>query len=143
MTRILTLTAAATLAFTGCSQAPAPERPAQSRSIQVVAEPLRVERTRAGIEAVGTSRAVLSAEMYPATSGEVVSVNFEPGQAVEAGDVLVELDAREQKLAVRLAELKLEDAEHVARLDGLAGLEVDANHLAGGRRIHLGRQHGA
>ena len=104
---------AASLVAASCSQAPAPERPAQARPVQVVAEPVRFERTHAGIEAVGTSRAVLSAELYPATSGEVVSVNFEPGQAVAAGDVLVELDSREQKLAVRLAELKLEDAERL------------------------------
>ncbi len=114
MTRNLSMLAAtAALAVTACSEAPAPDRSAQGRSVQVVAEQVRFERTHAGIEAVGTSRAVLSAELYPATSGEVVSVQFEPGQAVAAGDVLVELDAREQKLAVRLAELKLEDAERL------------------------------
>ena len=53
---------------------------------------------------------MLSAELYPAASGEVVAVNFEPGQMVRKGDVLVQLDSREEKLAVGLAEIKLADA---------------------------------
>jgi len=76
----------------------------------VIAEILQFERQQTRVEAVGTSRARLSAELYAPTSGEVVSVNFEPGQAVSAGDVLVELDSRQEKLALRVAELNLEDA---------------------------------
>ena len=83
------------------------------RSIPVIAEPLAFAYARTEIESVGTSRAILSADLYPAASGEVVSVNLEPGQLVKKGDVLVELDAREEKLAVRLATLKLEDAERL------------------------------
>lgn len=78
--------------------------------VRVIAEILQYERERTRVEAVGTSRARLSAEIFAPASGEVVSVNFEPGQAVKSGDVLVELDSREEKLAVRLAELRLEDA---------------------------------
>ena len=79
----------------------------------VIAEQIGFEYARTRVEAVGTSRAVLSAELYPATSGEVIAVNFEPGQAVRAGDVLVELDRREDELAVRAARLRLEDAERL------------------------------
>jgi RND family efflux transporter MFP subunit len=99
-----------------CSEAPESqaERPrAAAPEIPVIAEPLAFEPARTRVEAVGTSRAVLSAELYPAASGEVVAVNFEPGQHVAAGDILVELDAREEALALRLAELKLEDAERL------------------------------
>ncbi len=102
------------LAMAACSksgntdtQAPAASRAA----VPVVAELLRFERERVRIEAVGTSRARLSADLFSPTSGEVVAVNFEPGQAVKAGDVLVQLDAEKEKLAVRLAELHLEEAE--------------------------------
>ncbi|MGI9201929.1 MAG: efflux RND transporter periplasmic adaptor subunit [Woeseiaceae bacterium] len=84
-----------------------------ARSIPVIAEPLTFDYARTEIESVGTSRAILSADLYPAASGEVVAVNLEPGQLVEKGDVLVELDSREEKLAVRLATLKLEDAERL------------------------------
>ncbi|MGB5629270.1 MAG: efflux RND transporter periplasmic adaptor subunit [Woeseiaceae bacterium] len=81
-----------------------------ARAVQVIAEPLVFEHARTSIEAVGTSRAILSAELHPAAAGEVVAVNFNPGQFVRKGDVLVELDSREEKLAVELAEITLEDA---------------------------------
>jgi RND family efflux transporter MFP subunit len=100
----------------GCSKASAPEttaRPSGERKIPVIAEVLRFEREKIRLEAIGTSRARLSAELHAPASGEVISVNFRPGQAVELGDVLIELDAEKEKLAVRLAELRLEEAERL------------------------------
>jgi RND family efflux transporter MFP subunit len=84
-----------------------------ARVVPVIAEPLAFEHARTTIEAVGTSRAILSAELHPATAGEVVAVNFEPGQFVKKGDVLVELDSREETLAVELARIRLEDAKRL------------------------------
>ena len=108
--------AATSISLAACSEPPADAsaapRPAV-RTVPVIAEPLAFEHAGTRIEAIGTSRAVLSAELYPAASGEVVSVNMEPGQLVREGDVLVELDSREETLAVRLARLKLEDAERL------------------------------
>jgi multidrug efflux pump subunit AcrA (membrane-fusion protein) len=46
------------------------------------------QRTR--VEAVGTSRAVQSVTLYPETSGEVLAVNFAPGERVDKGQVLVD-----------------------------------------------------
>jgi RND family efflux transporter MFP subunit len=80
---------------------------------QVLVEPLQYHRMQTRVEAVGTSRAIRSIELHPATSGEVISVQFEPGQRVSAGDVLVELDSRQEKLAVALAEVRLQDAERL------------------------------
>lgn len=100
------------LLATGC--APEPEqrgqRPNESR---VIVEPVHFSAERTLVQAVGTSRALRSIELYPATSGEVTHVRFQPGQYVEAGDVLVELDQRDEKLAVELAEVRLEDAERL------------------------------
>lgn len=62
-------------------------------------------------EAVGTGRARLSADIYPAISEEVREVLFEAQQSVLKGDVLVQLDDREEKLAVRLAQVRLKDAQ--------------------------------
>ena len=106
---------AAALFVSGCSEAPdsAPSRTAGPQAVNVIVEPLQFEPARTRVEAVGTSRARLSAEIYPATSGEVVAVDFEPGQAVRAGDILIELDRREEELAVRLARLRLADAERL------------------------------
>lgn len=101
------------LAMTACTDpAPVPHS-AADRSVPVIVEPLRFEPARTRAEAVGTSRALLSAELYPASSGEVTSVNFEPGQFVRKGDVLVELDHRKETLAVEQAALQLEDAERL------------------------------
>lgn len=85
----------------------------ESRGAPVVLQDVQfaVERTR--LEAVGTSRAARSATIYPAASGEVVAVHFRTGQKVAAGDVLVELDARDERLAVELARLRLVDAERL------------------------------
>ncbi len=112
---LITVALGATLA-TACSEAPrsnSSQQRAVKPEVRVIAEVLKFERERTRVEAVGTSRARLSAELHAATSGEVVSVNFEPGQFVQKGDVLVELDSREQRLALRVAELHLEDAERL------------------------------
>lgn len=99
-----------------CSESSSPGAAATrdaGREIPVIAELLSFERQSVRIEAVGTSRARLSAELYPLTSGKVVAVNFQPGQAVKAGDALVELDKQKESVALRLAELKLQDAERL------------------------------
>ena len=101
------------LALAACSDAPQQPQAALDRGVPVIVEPLRFEAARTRAEAVGTSRAVLSAELYPAASGEVTSVNFEPGQFVREGDTLVQLDSRKEKLAVEQAALQLEDAERL------------------------------
>jgi RND family efflux transporter MFP subunit len=106
----------AAMALSACSKSTdgdAQPRAASRAPAPVVAELLRFEKERVRLEAVGTSRARLSADLFSPTSGEVVAVNFEPGQAVKAGDVLVQLDAEKEQLAVRLAELQLEDAKRL------------------------------
>jgi len=112
--RILPVTAAAILGVAGCGDAPAPGAGSAGRApVRVIAAPLGFEPTETRIEAVGTSRALKSIELYPAASGAVVAVNFEPGQYVTQGDVLVELDSRDEKLAVELARVRLQDAERL------------------------------
>jgi RND family efflux transporter MFP subunit len=111
---IYLVAAAAVFALSGCAEEQqGGASPVAARQVPVIAGRIEFEHARARVEAVGTSRAVLSAELYAATSGEVVAVNFEPGQTVRQGDVLVELDRREQELAVRAARLRLQDAERL------------------------------
>lgn len=97
----------------GCSDSLEPPESYSVSTVRVIAEPLGFERARTRIEAVGTSRARLSTEVYPASSGEVVAIDFTPGQYVKAGQTLVELDNREEQLAKRQAELELVDAERL------------------------------
>lgn len=77
----------------------------------VITVPVRMETERTRIEAVGTARALRSVDVYPQAAGEVVALNFSSGDRVTAGTVLLALDARDQKLALELAQVRLAEAE--------------------------------
>lgn len=101
----------------GCAEPadPGSGTDAGGRAIPVVAAPVRFEPESHLIEAVGTSRAQRSVELHPESAGEVVEVDFSGGESVAAGELLVARDARDQRLAVQLAEVKLEDAQVLFR----------------------------
>jgi RND family efflux transporter MFP subunit len=98
---------------------------------QVLVDSVRFEPAVTSTDAVGTSRARLSTDVYPASSGEVVAVRFEPGQFVAKGAVLAELDSRRERLAVEMAELRLHDSERLydRYQRSAASGAVDANTL--------------
>jgi RND family efflux transporter MFP subunit len=108
----------------GCSEGDAnsAQSEPQRETAPVVVEQVRLAPQRTRLEAVGTSRAERSATIYPAAAGEVTAVHFKPGQFVSQGDVLVDLDARNERVAVELAKVALEDAERLydrySRADG-------------------------
>jgi membrane fusion protein (multidrug efflux system) len=84
-------------------------------------------------EAVGTGRAKYSADIYPAVSEQVMDVFFEAQQNVKKGDVLVQLDNREEKLALKLAGVMLRDSkttldryEKVVKMGGVPQSKVDS-----------------
>ncbi|WP_084419702.1 efflux RND transporter periplasmic adaptor subunit [Henriciella litoralis] len=83
------------------------------RAVQIIPHQVsyRTETTR--IEAVGTARARSSATIYPETAGEVVEVNFEAGDKVTKGDVLLRLESDAERLAERQAQVTLKNAERV------------------------------
>ncbi|HET6630589.1 MAG TPA: efflux RND transporter periplasmic adaptor subunit [Woeseiaceae bacterium] len=102
------------LVLSACSGDRAAEAVAQrDREVRVIVAPLEFNEESTRVEAVGTSRAVQSIAIHPAVSGEVVAVNFEPGQKVATGDVLIALDQRDEELAVDLAQVRLKDAERL------------------------------
>lgn len=107
------LLAAVALLLSACGSAEDERGARVTRSVPVIVEPLRLERERSRVEAVGTSRAAQSVNVRAAASGEIVAVNFTAGQAVSKGDVLLELDSRDEALAVDLAEVRLADAEQL------------------------------
>lgn len=84
---------------------------ANSRATQVITQPVSFEQQTSRIEAVGSAEAVRSVVLYPAVADKVTSVNFTPGQRVEKGQVLLELDSRRQQVAVERATIQLRDAE--------------------------------
>lgn len=101
--------------------------------VKVTTQPVQLQGNDRVFEAVGTGRARLSIEVYPGVSDEVTEVRFKAEDKVEKGDVLVQLDDREERLAVRLAEVELKDArslldryERAVQRGGVPQSEVDA-----------------
>ncbi|MGE0621825.1 MAG: efflux RND transporter periplasmic adaptor subunit [Pseudomonadales bacterium] len=95
------------------------------RAIPVVAAEVTFEAESNRIEAIGTSQALKSIELHPEVAGQVVEVAFAGGEVVTAGDVLVSLDARDQTLAVELAEVHLADARLLfQRYENASGVEA-------------------
>jgi membrane fusion protein (multidrug efflux system) len=87
----------------------------KDRKTAVLVEPVVFEPERIRFRAVGTSRARRSVVLHPPSAGEVTAVRFEPGQRVSKGDVLLELDARDEALAVKLARVRLKEAQRLYR----------------------------
>jgi RND family efflux transporter MFP subunit len=113
------------LLLQGVLAADTPARPAEAGARRdgplVVVEPvvLRPETTR--LEAVGSGEAIRSATLHPASAGEVVAVHFTPDQRVAEGDVLLDLDARRETLALELADARVAEAERLLRRYETAG----------------------
>ena len=69
----------------------------------VLTNPIKLARDKVVVRAIGTAEALKSASIYPSVSGEVIEVAFQAEQLIAKGAVLVRLDAKHQRLAVRLA----------------------------------------
>jgi len=97
----------------------------RTRSVPVTATPLVEEELVTRLEAVGTSEALKSISLFPEAAGEVVAVRFRPGDHVDAGDRLLELESRDQKLALELAEVRLEETRRLYDRYDRANTSVD------------------
>lgn len=82
-------------------------------TVRVITQPIRITSNDIVFEAMGSGRAIQSVHLYPAVSEEVMSINFKAGDKVNKDSVLVQLDDREEQLAVQLAEVKLKDAQRL------------------------------
>lgn len=65
------------------------------------------------VQAVGTARARAAAAVRPETAGIVDAVLFKPGDFVAKGDALMQLEADDERLQVRLAEVAVREAEQL------------------------------
>ena len=98
------------LAATACSSEDS-ER--SERSVTVVAQPAQFVEEERVVEAIGTARAARSAQLFSEVSGRVTAIRFQPGAFVREGQVLVQLDARQERLALQLAEVRVKEAEQL------------------------------
>ncbi|MEO0466402.1 MAG: efflux RND transporter periplasmic adaptor subunit [Pseudomonadota bacterium] len=85
----------------------------QDTVTKVIVQPVSFKADTSRVQAVGTARAKASAEIFPEVNGEVVAVNFTAGTPVEAGQILIRLEARAEELAVRRSEVAVRDAEQL------------------------------
>ena len=74
--------------------------------VTVSAEPARTESWTPILPAIGTFKAVQGVDVAPQVGGVIRRIEFESGQTVEAGDLLVELDS-----SVEQADLKSNTAQ--------------------------------
>lgn len=92
----------------------------QSSAILVLTEPIKFATDKVVVRAIGTGEAFKSASIYPSVAGEVVEVTFRSEQRVAQGAVLVRLDDKHQRLAVRLAQVAVKEAgRRLKRLEKL------------------------
>ncbi|MBN2326358.1 MAG: efflux RND transporter periplasmic adaptor subunit [Candidatus Omnitrophica bacterium] len=96
------------------------ENMSDSLDVRVITQPVRITSNDIVFEAMGSGRARQSVQLYPAVAEEVNEIYFKAGDKVQEGAVLVQLDDREEQLAVRLAEVKLKDAQSLLQRYQLA-----------------------
>ena len=94
----------------GCS--PSDEQ-RENEAVPVVAETLRFLPEQTEVEAIGSARAVTSAEIFPESAGRVTRVLFSAGEYIRQGQPLVELDSRQERLAVEAARVQVLEAEQL------------------------------
>ncbi len=92
----------------------------QSSGTLVLTEPIKLAEDEVRVRAIGTGEALKSASIYPSVAGEVTEVAFRAEQRVTKGAVLVRLDDKHQRLAVRLVQVAVKEARRrLKRLEKL------------------------
>ena len=85
----------------------------QAAAVPVMTVPATLTDLRETLTSVGTARALKSVSVYAEASGRVTAVAIDADTAVAEGDLLLQLDDRDEILAVELATVKLADAERL------------------------------
>ena len=111
----LFLAAGILAACSDTSSSGAPRYGAPNAGVAVLTQPATLSDLRETLTSVGTARALKSVSVYAETSGRVTAVNIDADSAVQAGDLLLQLDDRDEALAVELASVQLADAERLVK----------------------------
>ena len=86
---------------------------AQERRVDVIVEPVTLAQERIRVLAVGRAQALRAATLRTDASGTIERVHFQPNDTVKRGEPLVELDDREQRINLALAEVRDEQAQRL------------------------------
>ncbi len=106
-------------------------RPAAAAPVVEVTNP-RAIRVVERVEAVGTARANESVVVAAKQTGNIARINFQEGQTVRAGAVLVELESRERAADTEAVRAEIQQARAVAdeirqQLDRTRALRASGN----------------
>ena len=115
---LLWSTALLPLFIAGCGeaeQASGPRFGGQGSGVPVLTEPVQLSALEETLTSVGTARAMKSVTVYAETTGRVTAVAIEADGEVAAGELLLQLDDRDEQLAVELATVQLADAVRLVK----------------------------
>lgn len=96
-----------------CSKSSETQTETPEPDVEIISHTVKFMNDSNRVEAIGSARAKSFAIIYPKTGGEVTRVNFRAGEYVEKGQTLLQLDSREEALAVQRAEIALKDSEQL------------------------------
>jgi RND family efflux transporter MFP subunit len=91
------------------------KRSGRDNSVPVIVELVKLSKAADKIQAIGNGLAKRSITLFPKVPGIVSEIEFQAGQHVKTGDVILKLDDAHEKIAVRLAEEKLVDARRTLK----------------------------
>lgn len=107
-------------------------RKAKSGPVPVLVERVNVATDKRLIEAVGTARADKSVILFAEVAGEIKDIRFAAGAEVKKGEIILRLDADEERLAVSYATVEIEDfqrkltrAERLAKTGNMSAVSLD------------------
>ncbi|MHC4376499.1 MAG: efflux RND transporter periplasmic adaptor subunit [Planctomycetota bacterium] len=102
---------------------------------RILAEPLRRQEMVAVRETTCTLESEFEVSLMPRIAARVIALRAEEGDRVQAGDVLVELEQTDQALALRDAEIAVQEAEQ--ELENTAIAIDEANSRLKGSQLAL------
>lgn len=103
------------IASQGYAQSPA------DKAVEVIVQPASIKNMATKIEALGSLRANESIVLTPNVTKTVTRINFEDGQRVRQGDVLVEMTSREESALLEEARFNVDEAKkQLDRVEALA-----------------------
>ena len=114
------------------------QQPGKEKPLAVIVATARLDRVIDRIEALGTTRANETVRVTTTVTEKIVKIHFDDGQAVRAGDVLVELETSEEEAHLRAAEAVVTERRHAfERARNLESRRVAATAQLDERRAAL------
>jgi RND family efflux transporter MFP subunit len=123
MARAQTSSAPTASSAPGSAAGPTDQVPrAPAPAVPVVLASATLGSDRVVLDVLGSGLAARSVTLFPAAAGQVLQLGFRAGQRVAAGQVLLQLDERMERLAVDLAAAQLQAAQRLqARYEATRG----------------------